>query len=405
MPPMSLLHVHPDKTLEFTKNTASLVYNQTSELILKNTSIYVVAFRVRTTAPKGCLVKPSSGVIQGKQQQKISIYRQHISVDNDIVDSHRFVVHAVNAVRGETPDQNFWNGIRKDQIQEQRLGVLVADCATNADASNAAAQTPERSPDSDKLNQDMAEKETNARLLELSTRNISLEKELKDFISMQHEELAALRQEIDRMRSDRQNIEQHYQAQLQELEKTMVADVLRLQVEGSTMRFAGASPSSDAVTSRSNAGNVVAPHFGECSSSQRRNYNCSRNARRHASMRRMWRCLSPAASPGGVAQGFEEEQCFQNPEALWTLCIAQAQVDQLLELVEEQRKQIQEALHLLWKEPLAVAVEVCQEDKYDAATGNAHACQKYQLQVEKERAEYTLEQTEVHSAAREEAVE
>ena len=33
------------------------------------------------------------------------------------------------------------------------------------------------------------------------------------------------------MRNDKQNIEQHYQAQLQELKKTMVADVQRMQEE------------------------------------------------------------------------------------------------------------------------------------------------------------------------------
>merc|ERR1739848_883782 len=54
---------------------------------------------------------------------------------------------------------------------------------------------------------------------------------LKDFISMQNEELAAQRQEIESLRNDKQNIEQHYQAQLQELKKTMVADVQRMQEE------------------------------------------------------------------------------------------------------------------------------------------------------------------------------
>merc|ERR1712072_232758 len=46
---------------------------------------------------------------------------------------------------------------------------------------------------------------------------------LEDFISMQNEELAAQRQEIESLRNDKQNIEQHHQAQLQELKKTMVA--------------------------------------------------------------------------------------------------------------------------------------------------------------------------------------
>eukprot|EP00434_Breviolum_minutum_P020533 symbB.v1.2.018106.t1/scaffold1432.1/size120878/10 len=54
---------------------------------------------------------------------------------------------------------------------------------------------------------------------------------LEDFISMQNEELAAQRQEIESLRSDKAGIEEHYQGQLQELKKTMVGDVQRLQDE------------------------------------------------------------------------------------------------------------------------------------------------------------------------------
>merc|ERR1719272_2519268 len=54
---------------------------------------------------------------------------------------------------------------------------------------------------------------------------------LEDFISMQNEELAAQRQEIESLRNDKQGIEEHYQGQLQELKKTMVSDVQRMQEE------------------------------------------------------------------------------------------------------------------------------------------------------------------------------
>merc|ERR1719298_205938 len=54
---------------------------------------------------------------------------------------------------------------------------------------------------------------------------------LEDFISMQNEELAAQRQEIESLRSDKSNIESHYQGQLQEMKKTMVGDVQRMQEE------------------------------------------------------------------------------------------------------------------------------------------------------------------------------
>merc|ERR1719424_2709155 len=54
---------------------------------------------------------------------------------------------------------------------------------------------------------------------------------LEDFISMQNEELAAQRQEIESLRNDKANVEGHYQGQLQELKKTMVQDVQRMQEE------------------------------------------------------------------------------------------------------------------------------------------------------------------------------
>merc|ERR1712112_210064 len=54
---------------------------------------------------------------------------------------------------------------------------------------------------------------------------------LEEYISMQNEELAAQRQEIESLRNDKSNIEQHYQTQLQELKKAMIADVQRMQDE------------------------------------------------------------------------------------------------------------------------------------------------------------------------------
>uniref|UniRef100_A0A7S1EX44 Uncharacterized protein n=1 Tax=Noctiluca scintillans TaxID=2966 RepID=A0A7S1EX44_NOCSC len=54
---------------------------------------------------------------------------------------------------------------------------------------------------------------------------------LEDFIAMQNEELTAQRVEIESLRNDKSNIEEHYQSQLNELKKTMVVDVQRIQEE------------------------------------------------------------------------------------------------------------------------------------------------------------------------------
>merc|ERR1712135_187021 len=53
----------------------------------------------------------------------------------------------------------------------------------------------------------------------------------EDFIAMQNEELTAQRVEIESLRNDKSNIEEHYQSQLNELKKTMVVDVQRIQEE------------------------------------------------------------------------------------------------------------------------------------------------------------------------------
>ena len=54
---------------------------------------------------------------------------------------------------------------------------------------------------------------------------------LEEFIAVQNEELGAQRQEIEALRNAKSAIEQHYQAQLQELKKLMVSDVQRMQEE------------------------------------------------------------------------------------------------------------------------------------------------------------------------------
>merc|ERR1712125_170339 len=54
---------------------------------------------------------------------------------------------------------------------------------------------------------------------------------LEDFISMQNEELAAQRQEIESLRNDKGSIEEHYQSTIQEMKKAMVSDIQRLQTE------------------------------------------------------------------------------------------------------------------------------------------------------------------------------
>ena len=54
---------------------------------------------------------------------------------------------------------------------------------------------------------------------------------LEEYISQQNDELASQRQEIAGLRTAKVALEQHYQAQLVELKKVMIADVQRMQEE------------------------------------------------------------------------------------------------------------------------------------------------------------------------------
>merc|ERR1712112_747759 len=54
---------------------------------------------------------------------------------------------------------------------------------------------------------------------------------LEDFVAMQNDELGQRRVHGESLRTDMQNMDLHYQNQLQELKKTMVADVQRMQDE------------------------------------------------------------------------------------------------------------------------------------------------------------------------------
>merc|ERR1712203_67291 len=54
---------------------------------------------------------------------------------------------------------------------------------------------------------------------------------LEDFISMQNEELAAQRQEIEALRGDKTSAEDTYKGQLKEMKKAMIGDVESMQRE------------------------------------------------------------------------------------------------------------------------------------------------------------------------------
>ena len=106
-------------------------------LKVKNTSATPIAFKVKTTAPRNYLVKPSAGVIgaNGDAEVKITLNKQTSdpSANND-----RFLVQAVKSATGKELTKEEWQAVDKSAIQELRLHVVFTSGSVAGGASIAA---------------------------------------------------------------------------------------------------------------------------------------------------------------------------------------------------------------------------------------------------------------------------
>lgn len=119
---MSLLTLDPDTTLYFNKTSATT--SPSRVLKITNTSNGFVAFKVKTTAPKAYLVRPSSGTLKPKEQNQVQIIVQ--TGEYNVQD--RFLVQAVPVQDGGPVQREAFNNFTKDQLQEQKLAVVVEEC-------------------------------------------------------------------------------------------------------------------------------------------------------------------------------------------------------------------------------------------------------------------------------------
>jgi hypothetical protein len=131
---MSLVTVTPGEI------TFPNVLNQESVFMLKvtNTTSSAVAFKVKTTAPKNYLVKPSAGVLapSGDAEIKITLNKQTSdpSANND-----RFLVQAVKSATGKDLTKEEWQAVDKSSVQELRLHVVFGGSALSAASSMVTA--------------------------------------------------------------------------------------------------------------------------------------------------------------------------------------------------------------------------------------------------------------------------
>lgn len=120
-----LLKISPQKELVFRGREFTSI--QTELLRLANVSDVNVAFKVKTTALKAYLVRPSSAVLRPGESTDIQIMLQKLTeVPQNY--QHRFLVQAVATNETEIANKDSWAQMSKNaKMQEFRLSVVFPD--------------------------------------------------------------------------------------------------------------------------------------------------------------------------------------------------------------------------------------------------------------------------------------
>jgi len=146
MPPLSLLHVQPEGRLEFPSKATSA---SCVRLRLSNTSGTLVAYKVKSTAPKNYSIKPSTGSIRKGETADVQIVRRppeegdgpensngrrqdRFLLQAAIVDTDqkKLLLHAAHRGKAQGAAK-FWEEVPKDILEEQTLeAVFVEDCTS-----------------------------------------------------------------------------------------------------------------------------------------------------------------------------------------------------------------------------------------------------------------------------------
>lgn len=128
---MKLIRLEPEQVLKFSPSAPNGSANRT--LRLTNITNNHVAFKVKTTAPKSYLVRPSSGTMSRGDSLEIQITLQ--PGGGEEVNQHRFLVQAMAVSSSVTLQREDWTKAPKDSIEEQRLSVTIE--ATSAGPADA----------------------------------------------------------------------------------------------------------------------------------------------------------------------------------------------------------------------------------------------------------------------------
>ncbi|CAJ1335497.1 unnamed protein product [Effrenium voratum] len=125
--PMNLLELDPSTTLHFCKTPTNMSPNR--KLMLINKTSGHVAFKVKTTAPKSYLVRPSASTLSPHGREEVTIILQPPGEGQN----HRFLVQAVQVNSEKPVSREQWAEFKKEMIEEQRLNVVLEECETDQD--------------------------------------------------------------------------------------------------------------------------------------------------------------------------------------------------------------------------------------------------------------------------------
>jgi len=208
---MTLLSLNPDTSLQFCKTGQGS--SPSRILKLTNTTQGQVAFKVKTTAPKAYLVRPSAGVVGPNGQQEVQIILQPQGIEGQ-PNNHRFLVQAVASSSAEPLSRDEWMELAKNNpiaktgksvLQEQRLSVEVEYQEERQEERPAGGMPPARSfaanaPERANLTANSANapaSELKVKYDEIVQYTLMLEKEKKKMAN----ELASARQRVPKVSS------------------------------------------------------------------------------------------------------------------------------------------------------------------------------------------------------------
>lgn len=124
---MTLLQLDPDNILYFCKTP--MTASPSRMLKLTNMHSGNVAFKVKTTAPKAYLVRPSNGTLRPRDTQEVQIILQPQGSDGQ-ANNHRFLVQATPVNTFDPVSREQWAEFSKDIVQEMRLNVVLEESET-----------------------------------------------------------------------------------------------------------------------------------------------------------------------------------------------------------------------------------------------------------------------------------